>query len=105
MGQVYLVYLDHGKIYTCNNCQAHLASHTDMISQGFHGRHGPYGRKEDRLLMTGLHTVIDIACNCCQTTLGWRYMKAYEASQKYKEGRYILERARIAKITQCKKLV
>ena len=32
------------------------------------------GPKEERLLMTGLHTVADIYCTCCNTTLGWKYV-------------------------------
>jgi hypothetical protein len=28
---------------------------------------------------------------------GWTYLQAYEASQKYKEGKYILEKARVVK--------
>lgn len=32
------------------------------------------GPKEERLLMTGLHTVADIYCTCCSTVLGWKYV-------------------------------
>ncbi|KAL6867277.1 hypothetical protein ACP4OV_015301 [Aristida adscensionis] len=55
------------------------------------------GPNEDRYLITGLHTVNDIYCSCCQQLLGWRYEKAYDESQKYKEGKFILERARMVK--------
>ena len=50
------------------------------------------GPAEDRILITGLHTVSDIFCKRCQTLVGWTYAKAYEASQKYKEGKYIIEK-------------
>jgi len=66
-------------------------------------------------MTTGNHTVRDIYCCKCGTILGWKYVniprsyplpfpflltnsflwsqdKAYEQSQKYKEGKYILER-------------
>lgn len=33
----------------------------------------------------------DVYCSKCQTTLGWKYIRAYEESQKYKEGKLILE--------------
>ncbi|KAK6155561.1 hypothetical protein DH2020_009809 [Rehmannia glutinosa] len=49
------------------------------------------GAKEDRRLMTGLHTVADISCGDCNEVLGWKYERAYEASQKYKE-EAVLER-------------
>ena len=55
------------------------------------------GVKEDRQLTTGLHTVADIFCYNCGEALGWKYEKAYEESQKYKEGKYILERALVMK--------
>jgi hypothetical protein len=29
--------------------------------------------------------------------LGWKYEKAFEESQKYKEGKYILEKAKVMK--------
>ncbi|PPQ63531.1 hypothetical protein CVT24_004759, partial [Panaeolus cyanescens] len=50
------------------------------------------GEPEDRPMTTGTHTVRDIYCCKCSTTLGWKYDKAFEDSQKYKEGKYILER-------------
>ena len=42
----------------------------------------------------GKHTIVDIYCNDCGTNLGWRYQFAVQESQKYKEGKYILERVR-----------
>ena len=50
------------------------------------------GPAEDRRLMTGLHSVCDISCKRCKTTIGWTYAKAYEPSQKYKEGKFIVEK-------------
>jgi len=32
------------------------------------------GAKEDRNLITGLHTVADVYCSSCQTILGWKYV-------------------------------
>ena len=56
------------------------------------------GQLEDRLLITGLHTVCDIHCNNCLSVLGWKYERAYEVDQKYKEGKTILERKTIIKL-------
>ena len=42
-------------------------------------------------MTTGRHVVRDIACRQCNETVGWKYDKAYEASEKYKEGKFILE--------------
>jgi len=49
------------------------------------------GPAEERVLLTGLHAVADIYCEVCKTTLGWKYEHAFDASQKYKEGKYIIE--------------
>lgn len=32
------------------------------------------GPAEERVLLTGLHEVADIYCECCKTTLGWKYV-------------------------------
>jgi len=53
------------------------------------------GPLEERLMTTGLHTVADIYCNCCGQNVGWKYEIAHEKSQKYKEGKFILERAKM----------
>jgi len=55
------------------------------------------GPKEDRILMTGLHTVRDIFCVNCNTLIGWKYEEAYEESQKYKVGKFIIEKAKMTK--------
>ena len=44
------------------------------------------------MLITGLHTVCDCHCITCNSVLGWKYEVAYEESQKYKEGKFILEK-------------
>ena len=43
-------------------------------------------------MTTGLHTVADIHCTSCMHIVGWKYELAFEQSQKYKEGKFILER-------------
>lgn len=46
------------------------------------------------LIFTWLQ-VSDIYCNCCDVYLGWKYEEAFEQSQKYKEGKAVLEKARM----------
>jgi hypothetical protein len=48
-------------------------------------------------LITGLHLVADLFCNQCNTYVGWKYIDAYEEKEKYKVGKFILERAKIKK--------
>lgn len=50
---------------------------------------------QDRVMLTGRHMVRDVMCKKCKAKLGWMYEFANEDSQKYKEGRVILEHALI----------
>ncbi|CAO2142007.1 unnamed protein product [Urochloa humidicola] len=96
------------RVYSCCHCRNHVCLHDDIISKAFQGRNGraflfshamniSVGPKEDRHLMTGLHTVADIYCHDCREVLGWKYERAYEESQRYKEGKFIFEKAKIVK--------
>ena len=49
--------------------------------------------EDDRMMTTGLHTVRDIFCVACGAILGWKYVSAFEKDQRYKEGKFILERS------------
>ncbi|MED6191878.1 hypothetical protein PIB30_004957 [Stylosanthes scabra] len=106
MGRLFVVNLE-GKIYSCKHCRTHLAISEDIISKAFHSRHGKaylfnkvvnvsVGEKEERTMITGLHTVADIFCVGCGSIIGWRYEIAHEKSQKYKEGKSVLERYKIS---------
>ncbi|GAA94455.1 uncharacterized protein L969DRAFT_105982 [Mixia osmundae IAM 14324] len=103
MGRAIATFLVASRVYGCAKCHAHLATVETMISRQFTGQHGraflfdqvfniDLGPAEDRTMTTGLHTVRDIYCARCGTTLGWKYDKAFEQAQKYKEGRFILEK-------------
>nr|XP_034339307.1 protein yippee-like 1 isoform X1 [Crassostrea gigas] len=94
--------------YSCVHCRAHLANHDELITKSFQGSQGRAylfnsvvnvgcGPAEERVLLTGLHAVADIFCECCKTTLGWKYEHAFESSQKYKEGKFIIELAHMIK--------
>ena len=49
-------------------------------------------------MLTGRHMVRDVRCRNCNSKLGWIYEFATEDSQRYKEGRVILERALINEV-------
>lgn len=109
MGKTFQAYLAPcHRTYSCIHCRAHLANHDELISKSFQGSQGRAylfnsvvnvgcGPAEERVLLTGLHAVADIYCLCCRTTLGWKYEHAFESSQKYKEGKYIIELAHMIK--------
>ena len=107
MGRPFLEYLD-GPLYMCKSCKAHLARVEAIVSRSFHSRSGKAylfdavvnvswrsGEAEERIMTTGKHMVHDIHCNKCLRVVGWRYERAFEASQKYKEGKFVLERAKL----------
>jgi hypothetical protein len=43
-------------------------------------------------MMTGLHTVKSVICKKCRSVIGWTYVFAYEPREKYKEGKFIIEK-------------
>ena len=94
------------RVYSCAFCRTHAAYHDDIISKAFQGRHGraflmnevcnvTLGVHEERLLMTGMHTVRDVFCSGCGSLMGWQYVRAHDASQRYKEGKFIVEKAMV----------
>lgn len=110
MGLQYNTYLSSTKIYGCKTCKTHLANHDDIISRNFRGQHGKAylfhtvvnieaGDASERNMTTGRHVVRDITCRQCKETVGWKYDKAYEASEKYKEGKFILEQELLCNVT------
>ncbi|KAK2968421.1 hypothetical protein RJ640_004427 [Escallonia rubra] len=105
MGRIFVVELE-GRTYRCKFCKTHLALVDDVVSRSFHCRRGKaylfssavnitVGPHEERMMLSGMHTVADIFCCCCGQIVGWKYEAAHEKSQKYKEGKFVLERARI----------
>ncbi|CAN8254500.1 unnamed protein product [Cochlearia groenlandica] len=101
MGKVFIVDLE-GLIYTCKHCNTHLSKDQDILSKSFQCKYGQaylfndivnisIGRKEEKMMITGLHTVTDIFCVGCGSNVGWKYETAHEESQKYKEGKSVLE--------------
>mmetsp|Transcript_12855 Transcript_12855/g.26262 ORF Transcript_12855/g.26262 Transcript_12855/m.26262 type:complete len:114 (+) Transcript_12855:311-652(+) len=110
MGRLFKQYLEGNVLYTCSQCATHLALGEQLISQSFHGRTGraclfshvanvALGPLEERIFTTGLHSVCDIYCISCHQNVGWYYKEAYEENQKYKEGKFIVEKALMRKTT------
>lgn len=108
MGKLFKVDLSGPRIYSCAKCRCHLAKSEDIISKSFTGRHGraylfnsvvnvAVGKHEERMLLTGMHTVADVVCIVCDEVVGWKYLEAYEEAQKYKQGKFILEKQRMDK--------
>ncbi|GHJ85510.1 hypothetical protein NliqN6_1912 [Naganishia liquefaciens] len=91
--------------FACGGCETPLFQSKDIITTILSGAMGKSllvrnptniafssGEKEIRLT-TGMHRTRDIECLTCHKPLGWYYVKAYEADQKFKEGAYLIEKA------------
>ncbi|KAG0669072.1 hypothetical protein C6P45_004144 [Maudiozyma exigua] len=90
------------KTYACKNCRTHLSSSQEIMSRDYRGKTGDAylmsklvnieeGLQETRVMMTGEYLVCDINCSWCHQLIGWKYLKSDTLSQRYKEGRYIME--------------
>ncbi|MBA0615892.1 hypothetical protein Godav_015997 [Gossypium davidsonii] len=88
----------HGKAYLFDKVQVFLYMNGSnyLFSFLMHSSVNiTVGEKEERMMMTGLHTVVDIFCVGCGSIVGWKYESAHEKTQKYKEGKFILERFKV----------
>ncbi|KAG6755256.1 hypothetical protein POTOM_041074 [Populus tomentosa] len=120
MGRIFVVELE-GRSYRCKFCGTHLALPDQLVSKSFRCRRGKaylfsnvfilyfdsdllvnmprvnitVGVLEERMMLSGMHTVADIFCCCCGGIIGWKYEAAHEMSQKYKEGKFVLERYKL----------
>ncbi|KAL9236434.1 hypothetical protein vseg_011107 [Gypsophila vaccaria] len=105
MGRIFVIEVE-GRTYKCKFCKTQLALADDLVSRAFHCRRGKaylfnnainiiLGTMEERQMLSGTHTVADIFCCCCGQIVGWKYEAAQDKSQKYKEGKFVLERGRI----------
>ncbi|KAG7035765.1 Molybdate-anion transporter [Cucurbita argyrosperma subsp. argyrosperma] len=94
--------------YSCRSCRNPLASGANLLSKSFLAKSGKAflfsqakniveGPKEQKLLITGIFETADIHCSICGQVLGWKYLKAYDIKQKFKEGKFIIETAKIVK--------
>eukprot|EP00689_Sawyeria_marylandensis_P001464 EC821717.1.p1 GENE.EC821717.1~~EC821717.1.p1 ORF type:complete len:143 (+),score=44.81 EC821717.1:142-570(+) len=103
MGKKFVKNLEGSRVYCCKQCGTHIAYNNDCVSKNFHGKLGKAvlmnsvvnfvsGKPVKRTLMTGVHIVADIFCLKCNTTIGWRYYEAYNESEKYKVGKFVLEK-------------
>ncbi|NP_001236233.1 Protein yippee-like At4g27745-like [Glycine max] len=102
------IHTDPSATYRCKNCQNPVAFRAELLSKNYlaktgrafmfsHARNIVLGPKQERSLVTGVYTIAGIFCSNCGEELGWKYLQAYEARRKFKEGKFIIETAKIAK--------
>ncbi|KAK1791232.1 hypothetical protein P4O66_013253 [Electrophorus voltai] len=104
MGRIFLDHIGGTRLFSCASCDTILTNRSELISTRFTGATGrsflfnkvvnlQYSDVQDRVMLTGRHMVRDVSCKNCSSMLGWIYEFATKDSQRYKEGRIILERA------------
>ncbi|BAT96962.1 hypothetical protein LR48_Vigan11g150300 [Vigna angularis] len=100
--------MDPRATYSCRNCQTPIAYRAELLSKSYmaktgqaflfsHARNIVFGQKQERNMITGVYTIAGIFCSNCGEELGWKYLQASEARQKFKEGKFIIERSKISK--------
>ncbi|KAG2199832.1 hypothetical protein INT47_009445 [Mucor saturninus] len=99
MGLTYRTYIEsESPVYGCFKCKAHLSTAEAIVSRNFHGQHGTaflfdtvvnlkFDEAEDREMVTGLHKI-----------------KAYNEENKYKEGKFVMEKKLLFDFTTRKQL-
>lgn len=99
--------IDEQDVYKCAECGIDLTTDSYLESTDFRGRTGTAwlfsrvynvyeGIYDERMMTTGVHAIVDIHCNRCESNLGWKYLDATNSTQKYKQGKYILEKKLIS---------
>jgi hypothetical protein len=58
----------------------------------------PCGSFRQETLSTGNYTIVDVRCRSCCAVLGWRYIQAEKADQKYKEQCILLKQASLKRV-------
>ncbi|TFL04511.1 hypothetical protein BDV98DRAFT_562360 [Pterulicium gracile] len=90
---------------SCRNCRAYITNpllvckSTPRRFKGFSGDaalfqeiyNAKLSAPQAQLMITGAHTVQLISCSHCDAYLGLKFVKAYHSSEKWKEGRCMLE--------------
>ncbi|KZT23947.1 yippee-domain-containing protein [Neolentinus lepideus HHB14362 ss-1] len=90
----------------CKTCHAHITDMDFLLSRSFTGFCGKaalfasisstgiiLAPPTARLMYTGAHTIQELACRRCRGYLGWKILRAHEWSEKWKDGRFLLELA------------
>ncbi|ODV88082.1 hypothetical protein CANARDRAFT_26242 [[Candida] arabinofermentans NRRL YB-2248] len=101
------------KILRCKQCHNHICLNTLIISDNFYGNSGPAffvskvlniklcPSREFKKMRTGRYEIKLIGCKQCGSNLGWKYLYSEDDKEKYKEGRYVIERNLLEEVDEC----
>ncbi|KAG7837367.1 hypothetical protein KL941_000551 [Ogataea angusta] len=98
------------RILRCRQCHNHICLSSLIISDNFNGSLGPAyfvskvlnvklaKAREFKRMKTGRYEVKVIDCKQCDCSIGWKYLYSEEDKEKYKEGRFVVERALLEEV-------
>eukprot|EP00347_Sterkiella_histriomuscorum_P006799 403351389 len=108
MGRFYVQYITelHETPIICKNCDTHLSKISSIKDVNYSCSNGKAYYIIDVInafikdqyqvdFTTGKHDICDIQCSVCLEKLGWKYIKAYDESNKHKENRFALDQSKI----------
>ncbi|RDX45409.1 hypothetical protein OH76DRAFT_1408177 [Lentinus brumalis] len=90
------------RILACSECHTRIAHTSGLISTAFRGHSGKAAMfTETRnialdppsilLMDSGTYTIQEFICKTCEAYLGWRFVRAHDGPERWKEGHFILE--------------
>jgi len=91
-----------GGSLACKQCGALICSLKSLVSSSYRGFAGKaaltaeatnvrYDRPSIQLMTSGAYTIQEIMCSGCSSYLGWKMIHAHERTERWKEGKHILE--------------
>ncbi|KAM7499801.1 hypothetical protein LguiA_024215 [Lonicera macranthoides] len=93
--------------YSCNNCRNQIALPDDLLSKSFWVKSGKAyyfsramniverQKEENQMFLSGEFSIAEVYCSKCGEELAMKYLRAYHETQIFKEGKFILESAKI----------
>ncbi|KAA1478321.1 hypothetical protein DENSPDRAFT_845475 [Dentipellis sp. KUC8613] len=105
---------DSGRAIACKNCDTFITSTNDFLSQAYWGLEGravlvrhiapgaaTRSAPTSQILLSGApgDTVRVLYCRACTAYVGWEIVRAQARAERWKEGRGVLELARVCE--QC----
>ncbi|VEU23887.1 DEKNAAC105076 [Brettanomyces naardenensis] len=97
-------------ILRCKRCHNHICLNKLVISTNFYGNYGPAlfvskvlnvklsDNRDSKKMRTGKYEVRGIYCRQCNVNLGWKYLYSEEDGEKYKEGKYVVEKTLLEEV-------
>jgi len=94
--------IPEGGSLACKQCKALICSSGSLVSSSYRGFAGKaalavdvtnvrYDRPSIQLMTSGAYTIQEIVCLGCSSYLGWKMIHAHERTERWKEGKHILE--------------